>query len=484
MNDLLQPLVAPPTQDPPYDAADEKEQLRAEVAQQDSPSGASVDWRRVDGLGRRYLRQAGKDLRVATVVAHAAHQVHGLAGLVDALGFLRTFLTLYWRQMTPPTERLRGRLQALFWYVERTDFLLRRQGTPQPTEVAAATSALAALNVEMQTLMGEESPSLQVLVHQFGRLQTARVPIVAPPVTVAQTPVSAAAAAVGPSPAPPSKPDVPPATNLLRKAHLAGLSDQVAVVAHALRRADPADPRAYRLLRVGIWLPVHTLPQQQDGRTHLSSLAPACLSALQASLEERRWLDVLEAAEDNLPTNRFSLDLQRHAGEALQQLGPRFSAAYGALIDEVMSLLRRLPELPFLLAADGTPLCHPATTAWLNSLCVEKGARVRMPQPNAAPRAPLTQTAGARKTFLQRLKRAESYADGGHGRVAAALYASLARELQKNTLDHWEPQLTTRVLTGYLKCHTSTSRPLTESVEAVFERLAAVDPDAALQATQ
>ncbi|MCY1013061.1 type VI secretion system protein TssA [Nannocystis pusilla] len=183
------------------------------------------------------------------------------------------------------------------------------------------------------------------------------------------------AANAGTTTAPPIAPVVvQTATSVAAPADLAQIDrfldatdDALVHAARSLREAQPADPRAYRLLRIGIWLRLASPPPTRpDGNTAISGLVERDRAALDELAARQRWLDLLHRSENLLRTHRLVLDLQRHSAAALTALGPDYASAALALRAELCGLLLRFASLPGLRDRDGRPLADPETQRWLS----------------------------------------------------------------------------------------------------------------------
>src|SRR6185295_6526873 len=103
---------------------------------------------------------------------------------------------------------------------------------------------------------------------------------------------------------------------------------------------------------------------------------PALGADVRARIEklalESNWAELIDACESTLPKARFLLDLHRYTALALQSMGAQ--PARQALIAEVATLLRRMPEVADLKAVDGSPLCALETKAWITQDVLPKGS--------------------------------------------------------------------------------------------------------------
>src|SRR5690606_22109093 len=174
-----------------------------------------------------------------------------------------------------------------------------------------------------------------------------------------------------------------------------------------------------------------------------------------------KWAALLEETESALMQFRFSLDLQRLSAMALQRLGAEYEPARQALLGEVAAVLRRMPELPDLVAADGSPLCDEQTRAWIASDVAAGeggggGGAARSDDPGEvfgkvssllkggkAPDAlklakeSIDGTGSPRLRFIRRLALARACLEAGEAKLARSMYAALDREMTERGLVEW-----------------------------------------------
>jgi type VI secretion system protein VasJ len=176
------------------------------------------------------------------------------------------------------------------------------------------------------------------------------------------------------------------------------------------------------------------------------------------------------------------------------------------LLGEVATLLRRMPSLPDLLAADGTPLADEQTRAWIAS-DVAAGAgggggggrsddpgepfpkvatllkAGKTPEALKLAKEAIDGTASPRLRAVRRLALAQACLEAGQAKLARSLYAALDRELTERGLVEWEPGLAATCLEGLVRAIRAAAQKGSQyaAADAAFERLCHVDPSAAAQ---
>ncbi|WP_375773426.1 type VI secretion system protein TssA [Archangium gephyra] len=531
------PCGTPSKHHPTYEA------VFTEVAKLESPTGDAVRWEEVVKGAGELLQSTSKDLWLASYFAYGLYATEGLPGAITGATLLAELTENYWQGLFPEASRLRSRGLALSWYVEHMSRVLPtvQAHVTSPAVVEALAAAVSKLAEVSRARLANQGPALGPLLTSIERLRTSlpneATPAVAatsptPPALTPSvptpTPAAPAEAPVASSPAPapaPVEAPQPRASTVLASQlptaptgelssadaatdFLRNLGSSLASAAGVLRRANPADPLAYRILRTGLWLHISQPPPTgAHGRTSLPPLPPPLRTKLETLAAHSRWVELLDETESATAQYRFALDLQRFSANALTALGPPHASAREALLLELSSLLKRLPAVVELVAADGTPLADATTKEWLQ--------REVLATPAAAPRRPSlpplprdveappegassegeTQTVEllqghvaaattARARFVARLRLARLCAQSGQASIARALYEVLDAECTSHALDYWEPALAAACLEGFLTCLTlekDSSNGLVGDFWIRYRRLAQLDPAAALR---
>ncbi|MFY0570777.1 type VI secretion system protein TssA [Archangium lansingense] len=524
------------------------ESVFSEVAKLESPTGDSVRWDEVVRDAGELLRTTTKDLWLASYFAYGLYMVEGLPGAITGATVLTELTERYWQGLFPEASRLRSRGLALSWYVERMKHVLPtvQADSTSPAVVEGLSSAVSKLAEVTRARLASHSPAMGPLLTHLERLRasmpsepapptapapTPPAPVAAQPattpapVTPAEAPAAASPAPVTPPPAPVTTPPPPVATppppvatvqasqlptapsGELTSADavtdfLRNIGSSLSSASGVLRRANPADPLAYRLLRTGLWLHItQPPPTGANGRTSLPPLPANLRTKLETLSTHSRWAELLDEAESTLAQYRFALDLQRFSAHALASLGSTHAPAREALLLELSNLLKRLPAVVDLVATDGTALADEATKEWLKrEVLTKSGAAPRpaiaMPLPReleasaqgASPegeaQALLTSATTARARFVARLQLARMHAQAGQLTTARALYEVLDAECTAHSLDSWEPALAAACLEGFLTCALAgkeTQDLLVGDFWIRYRRLAQLDPTAALR---
>ena len=502
------PAGAPARLDPAY-------QLVAnEVAKLDAPAGGEVDWKAVVTGAGELLRTKSKDVVLAAFLAHGLQVTAGIDGLATGVGVVADLLDGYWESAFPEVKRLRGRVNAIQWLLERSRATL-------PAVQAAATdgAAVAGLEVAAQRLaevvrarFADQAPAMGPLLEEVARLKAEVEAATAPPEPVT-APAAAVAAESAPAPSAPAAAPLPAAPGGLGEAsqavdYLRNLGGALASAAAVLRSADGTDPLPYRLLRTAVWLHMQAPPAANGGKTPIPPPPEALRKQLAVLAQNQKWSALVEEAEGALLQYRFCLDLHRHTAQALGALGGGHARAREAVLIEVRALLGRMPAVATLAFSDGSPLADAQTRTWLDEEVAPRaagpagggassedasvaeaiaGARKQlaggqMAEALAALRALAAGRPDGRDRFRIRLELAKAAAGAGLMAVARATYDELDREAVAHRLDEWEPALAAEVLKGLITATRSLGndpRAVKDGLVPQYQRLCRVDPAAA-----
>ncbi|MDC4206322.1 MAG: type VI secretion system domain-containing protein [Candidatus Manganitrophus sp.] len=233
-------------------------------------------------------------------------------------------------------------------------------------------------------------------------------------------------------------------------------------------------------------------------------------------VEQRGWKDLVDQVEAQLPENPFWLDLQRLSALALSNLGSSYAGIKSAVLGEVRILLQRLPDLPRCRFADGTPFADDETQQWIEKEVLSGGngpskgagegsaADARIAETRAQANQLLGQgeakgavalfqeringAASRRERFLLQLELAQLCLDAGHPKVALSQLDALQREIDRFSLEEWEPALSLEVLRVSWRVLNRLSRDSDPGspewavrAEAIYGRISRLDPVSALE---
>jgi type VI secretion system protein VasJ len=526
---FLQPIKpdAPAGVDARYDELYTR--VRDAIQRLDMPVAHPIDWKEVLGLCESILKTRSKDLLIASHTAYALLDQKRLDGLITGLAIMHGLLRTHWSDLFPDMKRnLKGRSGAISWLLARFErFPTAELDTTERALLPLIDRSVRRLYAAIEELFVDQRPATTPMLTWLERLTIAQAsastsakpaatPSAAPakPAQPAQPsaakPPTAAPAAVTSTVSAPSVGAAPSAANTAElNQFFSRLSNQLWDLATALRKASDRDPVPYRLSRIASYLTLVEAPSHQNRKTELTAPGPLVTGEIEALADKAQWDKLLGAAETTLRRNPYALDMHRLVHTAMGALGSGYGEAQRAVEGELQALLTRIPELVELRFDDDSPFANDATVTWLTSLRGSGGgvSKSTLSGGEAAPQleeleqarelvgkgrtdealdvfhAALARLPSGRERFRGRLAMARACASAGSSAMAVALFEGLVADLDRYSVDEWEPALASDCLAGYhqcLKALAATDKEMAQTAAVVYRRLCRVDPKRAL----
>ncbi len=364
------PLVAPISEASPSGAdvsfAPEFEQLKAEMDKLTALSGGTPNWRDVDTQAVAILTTQAKDLRVAAWLCVARMQMDGYRGFAEGMSVLQGLVDNHWATMWPEAKRARGRANLLTWLVDQcTAFLEQRDVEASDGEAVKLTDdVLSKLDSTLADKLGDAYPGINKLRGMW-RNKMRAIPAEAPAAPPPPPPSAAEPQRSAPTPSAPEPASSGPAVAIPSASSgddpivtVRECGKTLVELAKMMRRADPAQAVAYRIGRTGTWMGVVQAPPAEEGRTRIPLPPVEIRKRVTAALDNQKWMDLLMAAEDACNAYLFWIDMHRLVAVAMDALGALFMGAREVVGQEVTRFVSRVPTVPNLTFADGTPFCR------------------------------------------------------------------------------------------------------------------------------
>ena len=141
----------------------EFEALQAEIDKLSSPTASSgVDWNNVANLSAKILSEKSKDLLVASYFAVSRLKAAQVEGLAEGLAVMHDLAANYWDQLYPAKKRMRGRLGAFEWWLEKTMNIV--ENLEYPPVAAETLEAMLAHLDGLDELLSEQMPEPPMLI--------------------------------------------------------------------------------------------------------------------------------------------------------------------------------------------------------------------------------------------------------------------------------------------------------------------------------
>jgi len=504
----------------------EFEQLQAEIDKLSLPSATTaVDWPKVKTLSSDILRTKSKDLLVASYLVIAEIRVNKLEGLASGLSVFAGLLESYWDSLFPSKKRMRGRIAAIIWLLEKCESAFEDiQADPvNPDFVLGLREELHRIDSLLQEYL-DDAPLLRPLERIIEELPIEenvelRAPS-APPVEKIEKEAEAVepreekavqqrAEIIRVDPAPVvSSSDTVSAAEMEK--FVRGAFQTVRQAADFYFDKDLSNPRGYRCRRIAGWTMIQGTPPATNGQTQVPP--PGELEEIRKNLQELRslekWQELLKESERRLHGSLLWLDLNRLSAECLTGLGTQYQEAHDAVCQETTFLLTRLPGLEKLTFADGSPFADAETKQWLESIKSGSEITLQASAPQAGQsseymdgvlgraqsmaaakrvgeaanllRDEMQRSPSGRERLLWRLGLSQLLLNYRHGKLAMPHMDEIVRDIESYKIEQWDPGLATHALRIVWTCYKS-NKSTRDRSENILARIAKLDPVEAMQ---
>ncbi|MBN1850097.1 MAG: type VI secretion system protein TssA [Deltaproteobacteria bacterium] len=351
--------------------------LQTEVDKISIPSASGgINWKKVSDLAAKILSEKSKDLLVACYLAVSQIHIRQWDGLADGLMVLNDLIRTYWEDLFPPKKRMRGRMGAIEWWIEKSETAMKiiKPGPVAPETLDAIQNTLSQIDTLLQEILPEPPllRPIQRIIEQTFSIAPKKADLVsAPAIDMTKQGTTRSEPGIqtsAPKIAPVADDRTPITTEPdAQKAVSAGIQ-RIRQAAAFLLENDLKNPLAYRLRRSAAWMQASGLPPASNGQTLIQPPAPQIQQGLMDLMEKAQWNAFIVAAEQRLSQFIFWFDLNRWVAEALFRLGEDYHAAHDAVCHETGSIIYRLPGLMDLCFSDGMPFANTETRLWLQGL--------------------------------------------------------------------------------------------------------------------
>jgi type VI secretion system protein VasJ len=325
------------------------DELQNEIDKLSSPEEInSFDWKIVSEKAEDILKNHSKDLLVASYYCVSILYIEGIDGLKIGSKIYSEIISVYWETLFPVKKRMRGRISAIDWWIEKTNEYL------ESSNIAIVDKNISEeINKNILTMENflkdkiEDKLELEILRKRITALTKEKVK--------AQTPKNSDSFQIS--------------SISEAKRGLSKVFNDLKKISKYLRDEDLANPQTYKFSRIAAWELVQTLPVDQDGITKISPPPEQQIDIMQKMRAREEWDKLLIYAETKIlnPAYIFYLDLNRYVAESLINSGDRYIDAHDILISETLYFTNRLEGVENLCFTDGTPFADDDTIHWLSN---------------------------------------------------------------------------------------------------------------------
>jgi type VI secretion system protein VasJ len=438
------------------------EALQGEIDRpNDTANPGQTDWSNVIKLASAITAEQGKDLLVGSYLAVGLMQQQQAAGFAPGLKVLRDMIVTHWDGLFPPAKRMRGRRNALQYWLDRCDEQVRTWSVP-PLEQSAIDAMLQHVD-DIDAVLREKDDEPPGVFRLAQTIKGFPVHVEAAPAE--ETPAESASDAGTEASEAAAVPSAPTSIDEAWAVAANGLAT-LRMAGDFLFESDLTQPLPYRIVRWAAWSALTDLPYADAGTTALEAPYYYTLEAAESLSAAGDHEAMIRFVQAQLPDNPLWLDLNRLQAQALGALGEGYQAAAAAVRAEAALLAARLPGLAELKFSDGTPFASAQTLEWLQSVAGGASAPAGggSSGPSTEVREAIKTATGkvadgdlpAAMSALQRaIDRSPLARDRFHARVslcsilieqqAAAnpwpFVRSLLDDIDRHRLDDWDPAL-------------------------------------------
>jgi type VI secretion system protein VasJ len=375
----------------------EFDELEAEIRKLSLPSSSGgIDWKKVGDLSALILAEQSKDLRAAGYFAVSQVHTNQIEGLAIGITVLHDMVEQFWDELFPPKKRMKRRLGALDWWLEKTESAIKNIKF-EPIQNEKFEKLKSTLN-ELNDLLNEHMPGFKTdekLEPVMRHIE--RIPVVKEKKEQPEPPTKEKKASPEPidkkeKREPPLRSEDPPLTTAVPPelpGEIAAEDDAKTLLDYSLKsfgkmaefwfKTDPGNPKSYRFRRTAAWLALDRLPSDINGITLIAPPPVPDIQVLKSVRGKKDWQVLLKAAEPKVSQQVFWIDLNRMVAEALSDLGDNHQDALDAVCRETALFVHRMPGLLDLSFAGGTPFADPETRQWLESIALGSSAAMFEP---------------------------------------------------------------------------------------------------------
>ncbi len=505
----------------------EYQEMQNEIAKLSVASivASEINWQHVVDNASIILSEKSKDLMAAVYLCEGLIRTQQIDGLHLGCQILADLLENFWDSMFPPKNRMKGRLNAIDWWIEKTDkFLTGYQGS----EISGKTLGelkdyLLSIDAFLSRNL-DNAPILQKLISAVDTLP--QIPDVQNTPKPDQTSFNqdltinkSQTQERIPDIANPPPYDHPVSTQLapsIQAIAVEGNKEQLLKVAFEqfidfadqLLERSPDDPLSYKLRRIAAWSQINQAPPAVDGRSMIPDPDSHISESFQKMLTNNPGLDLVKAAESRISQHVFWLDLSFMTVKGLESLGSQYHLAAQTIAMETLFFVERIIGIDRISFADGLPFASPQTRAWLKKMKVapssaeHDGDDLQTIQKLIDESVRISHKKGVmdainflqnnlygcgigKDRFLLKIGILSLMTGDFQQDLVITLGHEILEEINKIHLETWDPKLALHGLsTAWSALSDKTNEEATDLIKKIFKRIILLEPAAAIRLGQ
>ena len=344
----------PAGEDVKYD--EEFEKIESEISKLTSPSASNeIDWVLVVKLCENILDKKSKNLLVNVYLCYALFKVRGVDGLGDGIGVLADLLEDYWEVLYPPLRRIKGRVNAIEWLLDRVTKELENS---ENLEIESVKKGEFLTNLKrIDNFLNEHLEDAPLF---YNLIKLSDMKLLSP---TAETELKSE-----------EKEEIKEDIKSVEGFHMSSgdVEKDFKMAVNSLnllvgKMIEAKDYRAelFMINRSFVWLDIENLPFADKNKTMLPPPDKQEIEILEKLYKEKDYESLLWAAESRITTYLFWLDLHFYVAEALKNLKKEMAAQ--SVLEQTQYFIAKLPTLQNLTFSDSTPFASKMTKKWLDS---------------------------------------------------------------------------------------------------------------------
>jgi type VI secretion system protein VasJ len=406
-----------------------------------------------------------------------------MLGVNAGLGLFAGLSEKFWQQGIPPVTRLRGRRNAMLWWIDRLcDWLEKQSNIVIGADLAETMIANAQ---SLDAALAEKDPDAPSLVRLLSLLK--RIPveqqqttsvnetassspdiqpsvnsITAPSVTptVSHSSTSSASASVSnlKSPSFSGKIEINSMEDVVKL--LQPAQDYISQIGPALFEFNNTHPLGIYLTRFAARASIFEIPPASNGQTTIPPPPASTVDSFEKVVGLKNPLGLVDFCESRISTFPFWFDLDYQSARGFGMMGSAGARAREAIIDMVLSFVNKIPNIEQFTFSDGMPFASLETLTWIKQCKEDRSGHVH--QDAFSEIRSQAQAQIGEGQFEQGLNILHEYIDGNRSRreqfrarlILVQMILSqdaqadvlsfvepLIDDCVRNKLDQWEPEL-------------------------------------------
>ena len=350
------------------DATSEPEyrQIQKEINKFTEPT----DWEKVQRLSSTLLSKKTKDLRIAGYLSIALVINRNIDGLLIGTQIYLDLIKNFWDNLYPPKEPIKGRINAINWWIEKlkpfdnkldfhklteedsgkllnnlneiSDYLTSHLGDEKPTieSVISTIEEQISIPKNLKTQEGKEDNKKQEKAQNREKQSKDRITI---------------------------------GTNKEADKQITSCLQGIRDAADFLISVDSEKPNSYRLRRMSLWARIEIAPtktnisdKEEKEITDIPGPSEELIEKLKKMEKNKEWDDLLRVAETTLNRFPYWIDLNRFSYVALSNKGDAFIKAKDVVVFEIINFINRVQGVADKFFSNKTPFSSEITKTWIS----------------------------------------------------------------------------------------------------------------------